>query len=97
MSTTSTTLHELLGDLTDTHEVVLRDARGDDPVLEVWRAAAADVQDAYAAWAATPGALRYAAYLAACDREDAAVGALAADRGAFHVAAEPHAPRPLAA
>lgn len=91
------TIQHLLGDLADTHELVLRDADGGDPLLAAWRAAAHDARDAYAAWCEQPGPLTRAAYLALTDQADAAAAALADDRAARTAQAEPHEPRRLAA
>jgi hypothetical protein len=91
-------LHDLLEDLADTREIVLR--RGAPPapgdaMLEAWRAAAEDARAAYAAWCGRPGRRGRAAYAAAEDRADAALAALAAARGAGP--ARRHEPRRLAA
>lgn len=66
-------LRELFASIEDTHELVLRSA-ADDPLLAVWRSAAAESRDAYNAWAREPCALRHAAYIAAEERADAALG-----------------------
>lgn len=68
------TINELLA---DTGELVLRDTRGDDPLLDAWRIAADDERRAYDAWCAQPSALSYATYLALRDQADAAVATLA--------------------
>jgi len=94
---TTNVIQELLGDLVDTHEVVLRRGHDEDPLLSIWRAAADDARDAYDEWCMAPSALTYATYLAFSDQEDAAAAALAADRASTRRPTGPHAPRPLAA
>ena len=88
-----------LGDLGDTHEVVLsRPTGAADPLLGAWRIAAAEAREAYAAWCFLPSALTYAAYLAAEDQADAATATLCAagvDAGA--PCGCPHGDRLLAA
>lgn len=72
-------LRDLLSMLEDTHELVLRTA-DDEPLVAAWRAAAADVRAAYAAWCTEPGALRHSAYRAAEERADAALAAFVLER-----------------
>jgi hypothetical protein len=78
-------LHELLDDLADTREVVLRErvppARRLAELFAMWSAARAEANEAYDHWRAAPGADRFAVYRAAEDRADAAEAALA--RGAL--------------
>ncbi len=77
-------LKDLLGHVDDTRELVLRtseealdaDWRVDEHFL-VWAGARAEANDAYAAWRERHGRERYAVYLAAEDRADAAEEALA--------------------
>ena len=73
-------LHEMLGDLDDTRELVLeaphdRDDH-DDPVVLAWRAAAQRAGRALGAWRLTGGAEAYATYRALADQADAAQDAL---------------------
>jgi hypothetical protein len=70
-------VRDLLSGLEDTHELVLRAGDG-DPLMSAWRSAASDSRDAYATWCVSPGNLRHAAYIAAEERADAALTALAA-------------------
>jgi hypothetical protein len=69
-------LKDLLDQVPDTRELVIR--RGDTwaPVLEAWKDARDDACAAYRDWRLTRGAEAYAAYRAAQDREDAAQDAL---------------------
>jgi hypothetical protein len=90
------TQHQLLSGFPDTHELVLPPvADGTDPLLDAWRAAAADARDAYARWRERPSALTHAAYLALAEQADCAMATLEQDR--MPVATGPHAPRRLAA
>jgi hypothetical protein len=73
-------LHEMLGDLDDTRELVLeaphdRDDH-DDPLVLAWRAAAQRADRALSAWRRTGGAEAYATYRALADQADAAQDAL---------------------
>ncbi len=77
---TTQELHLMLDDLPDARAIVVRRLDEPDVPLAVWRAAAQDVQLAYASWCEAPGAARYAAYLAAMDQDDAAVASLRAER-----------------
>ena len=73
-----TTIHHLLDDLHDTCEIVVRHWTPGCELLDAWRAAQAEVVDAYRAWVREPGSrTAYAVYLAAEDRADAALSALA--------------------
>lgn len=77
-------LHELLDSVRDTRDVVVRRADADDVTRAVWEAARDDVLEASVSWSRRPGRDAWAAYVAACDREDAALSALG---DAAHVAA----------
>ena len=73
-------LHEMLGDLDDTRELVLDasdDAADDDPLRVAWRGAAARAVGALDRWRAHGGAEAYAIYRALADQADAAQDALA--------------------
>ncbi|MTD47031.1 hypothetical protein GKE82_22765 [Conexibacter sp. W3-3-2] len=72
------TIHELLDELHDTCEIVVRHWRPGCELHDAWRAAQDEALDAYAAWAASPGRTAYAVYVAAADRADAAADAYAA-------------------
>lgn len=69
-------LRSLLDDVPDTLEIVLRREPSWSPVVEAWRDAAEEAEDALAAWRSRPSRAAYAAYRAAQDREDAAQDAL---------------------
>jgi hypothetical protein len=73
-------LHEMLGDLDDTRELVLEashaDDDHDDPLVLAWRSAARSAERALAAWRRTGGAEAYATYRALADQADAAQDAL---------------------
>lgn len=71
-------LIDLLRSVPDTHEIVISRAVAGDGLLAAWRAAAEEEHEAYARWAARPGRLTHAAYLAAADQADAAVATLEA-------------------
>ena len=76
-------LHEMLGDLDDTREIVIEAHHGDtdvdrDPLLVAWRAAARRAARALDRWRALGGADAYATYLALADQADAAQDAVAA-------------------
>lgn len=91
-------LIDTLGDLGDTHELVLsRPVAADDPLLAAWRIAAADARDAYGAWCFLPSARSYAAYLAAEDQADAATATLCASRSGTPCGCPAHGERLLAA
>lgn len=73
-------LHQMLGDLDDTRELVLEASPGaadDDPLRLAWRAAAGRAARALESWRARGGAEAYAAYRALADQADAAQDALA--------------------
>jgi hypothetical protein len=76
-------LHQLLDDLDDTCEVVLRDrvppARRLAELFAMWSAARAEANEAYDHWRWRPGGDAFAVYRAAEDRADAAEAALARD------------------
>lgn len=95
--TITTTIDHLLGDLADTHEIVLRRAEDGNPLLSAWRDAAEDARGAYAAWCVLPSAATYAVYVAMRDQADAAADTLAAGCRAVVGPCGPHAARPLAA
>ena len=75
-------LHEMLGDLDDTRELVLEappaDGDHDDPLVLAWRAAARQAKRALEAWCVDRGTEAYARYRALADQADAAQDALAA-------------------
>jgi hypothetical protein len=75
-------LHEMLGDLDDTRELVLEAPHTDDdhdhPHVLAWRAAARRAARALDLWRADRGAEAYARYRALADQADAAQDALAA-------------------
>jgi hypothetical protein len=80
-------LQELLERVDDTRELVLRsagdvpdvDGRSGEELYLAWHAAREEAAAAYAGWRAHPGRDRYLVYLAAEDRADAAVAALAVE------------------
>ncbi len=75
------TIHELLDDLHDTCEIVVRHWTPGCELHDAWRAAQDEATDAYAAWRRSPGSRdAYTVYVAAQDRADAALAALAAAR-----------------
>ena len=69
-------LKDLLDQVPDTRELVIRRADTWAPVLDAWKDARDDARAAYRDWRLTRGAEAYAAYRAAQDREDAAQDAL---------------------
>lgn len=69
-------LHELLDSVRDTRDVIVRRADAEDLAQAVWEAARDDALEAWAAWTRRPGRGTWTVYLAARDREDAAVAAL---------------------
>lgn len=72
-------LQQLLQDLEDTRELVFgRDVREDDGLHMAWRLARDEASRAWQAWCASRTAEAYSVYVAAEDRADAAVAALAA-------------------
>jgi hypothetical protein len=56
--------------------VIVRRADADDLAQAVWEAARDDALEAWSAWSRRPGRDAWAVYVAARDREDAAVAAL---------------------
>lgn len=74
-------LKELLDQVADTRELVLRRAAARGPewneLYDVWSDAHEEAEDAYRAWILRGGPDQYALYRAAQDREDAAQDALA--------------------
>jgi hypothetical protein len=76
-------LHEMLGDLDDTREIVLEaphadDGDHDDPLVLAWRSAARRAASALSAWRIGGGREAYARYRALADQADAAQDALEA-------------------
>lgn len=73
-------LHEMLGDLDDTQELVLHAPHVDDdraePLVLAWRTAAYRAAVALDHWRACGGAEAYATYRALADQADAAQDAL---------------------
>ena len=72
-------LHEMLGDLDDTRELVLEAPHAEDhhdPLLLAWRTAAGRAQRALERWRAHGGLEAYALYRALADQADAAQDAL---------------------
>jgi hypothetical protein len=69
-------LHELLDSVRDTRDVVVRRADAEDVADAVWEAARDDALVAWSRWSRRPGRDTWAVYVAARDREDAAVSAL---------------------
>ena len=73
-------LHEMLGDLDDTRELVLEAPHGDsdhaDPLVLAWRSAADRAGRGLDAWRRNGGADAYATYRALADQADAAQDAL---------------------
>lgn len=69
-------LRDLLDQVADTREIVLRRPRT-CAEHDAWCDARDEARAAYRRWIAAPGAERYAAYRAAQDREDAAQDTLA--------------------
>jgi hypothetical protein len=82
MAMTTRQLYELLQQVPDTREIVVRldedDTAGRDGLLAAWRAAHDEATAALAAWRASPGRDAFARYRAAEDRADAALAAFAA-------------------
>ncbi len=80
MLTQNHELHRLLDSVADTREIVVRRTDADDALLAAWEDARDDAIEAWTAWVAA-GAGRadaWAVYVAARDREDAALEALIA-------------------
>jgi hypothetical protein len=70
-------LKELLDQVADTRELVLRRIPEWNALYVVWSDAHEEAEDAYREWRLRGGAQLYSAYRAAQDREDAAQDALA--------------------
>ena len=77
-------LKELLDQVPDTRELVLRRAAAQGPawnaLYDAWSDAHEEAEEAFRAWVARGGREHYALYRAAQDREDAAQDALAVAR-----------------
>ena len=73
-------LHDLLEELEDTQEIVIRRAASETEgdLMAAWREAREDAQDAFAQWATAGSSTAFAVYLAAEDRADAAFEATGA-------------------
>jgi hypothetical protein len=70
-------LKQLLDQVADTRELVLRRERTWSAEYDAWSDAHEEAEDAYLCWRATGTGDTYAAYRAAQDREDAAQDTLA--------------------
>jgi hypothetical protein len=70
-------LKNLLDQVPDTREIVLRRPRTWSADFDAWREAREEARDAYQTWIAQHTAEAYAVYRAAQDREDAAQDTLA--------------------
>jgi hypothetical protein len=70
-------LRQLLDQLADTRELIVRRPVTRSAPFEVWSDAREEARDAYRTWRASPTAESYAIYRAAQDREDAAQDTLA--------------------
>jgi hypothetical protein len=75
-------LKELLDQVADTRELVLRRVPAWNALYDAWSDAHEEAEDAYCDWRLRGGTVRYSAYRAAQDREDAAQDALAEGSGA---------------
>jgi hypothetical protein len=73
-------LKDLLDDVPDSRELVLRRGERWSALHDVWREAHDEAADAYAVWRTRRTTAAYAAYRAAQDREDAAQDGLAGVR-----------------
>lgn len=74
-------IHELLDDLHDTCEIVVRHWTPGCELHDAWRAAQDEATDAYRAWCRAAGSREaFTVYVAAQERADAALAALAAAR-----------------
>ena len=69
-------LKDLLDQVADTRELVIRRAATWAPVSDAWKDARDDALSAYGIWRRQRDGASYAAYRAAQDREDAAQDAL---------------------
>jgi hypothetical protein len=70
-------LKQLLDQVADTREIVLRRSRTWSADYDAWSDAHEEAEDAYVSWRATGTAEAYLVYRAAQDREDAAQDTLA--------------------
>ena len=74
-------LKDLLDDVADTRELILRRSAAQGPawnaLYDAWSDAHEEAEDAFGEWNACGGGERYTLYRAAADREDAAQDALA--------------------
>jgi hypothetical protein len=70
-------LKDLLDQVPDTRELILRRASSWSAAHDAWSEARDDALDAYRGWRSAPAAETYAAYRAAQDRADAAQDTLA--------------------
>ena len=75
-------LKDLLDQVPDTRELILRRAPTPSAAHDAWSEARDEALEAYRAWRHTPAADTYAAYRAAQDRADAAQDTLALEAGA---------------
>ena len=73
-------LRDLLDQVADTREIVLR-RQGRSATYDAWSDARDEARQAYHRWAAAPAAGTYTSYRAAQDREDAAQDTLARSGG----------------
>jgi hypothetical protein len=73
-------LRDLLDQVADTREIVLRRQRR-SATYDAWSDARDEARQAYYCWSAAPDAGTYTAYRAAQDREDAAQDTLARSGG----------------
>lgn len=74
-------LYDLLADVPDTREIVIRPrtrAAEADGLLDAWRAAREEANASLDAWRSSPGRVSFSVFRAAEDRADAAEDALAA-------------------
>lgn len=77
MAMSTRQLRELLRDVPDTREIVIRPQHpAGDELLAAWRAAEEEAARALDAWRAQPGVEAFTAFRAAQDRADAAQDAL---------------------
>ena len=77
MAMTTQELKDLLRDVPDTREIVIRPSSpAVDELTSAWRAAEEEAERALDAWRSAPGRESFAAFRAAQDRADAAQDAL---------------------
>ena len=77
MAMTTQQLRDLLGDVPDTREIVIRPTTpAADALTEAWRAAEHEATCALESWRTAPGREAFLAFRAAQDRADAAQDAL---------------------